>query len=71
MNIFKKIALINKIKKTIKQAKKSIDTNKGLADEVKRIVANLKSDIEALLSYLPMFKPVVSEFYDLIKGFWK
>ena len=71
MNIFKKIALINKIKKTIKQAKKSIDTNKGLADEVKRIVGNLKSDIEALLQYLPMFKPIVSELYEMIKGLWK
>lgn len=71
MNIFKKIAFINKVKKTIKQAKKSIDSNKGLADEVKRIVANLKADIEALLSYLPMFKPIVSELYEMIKGLWK
>ena len=71
MNIFKKIALINKAKKTIKQAKKSVDSNKGLADEVKRIVGNLKSDIEALLQYLPMFKPIVSELYEMIKGLWK
>ena len=71
MNIFKKIALINKAKKTIKQAKKSIDINKGLAEEVKRIIGNLKTDIEELLHYLPMLKPVINDFKEIIKEVWK
>ena len=71
MNIFKKIALINKAKKTIKQAKKSIDINKGLAEEVKRILGNLKTDIEELLHYLPMFKPILADINEIIKEVWK
>ena len=71
MGLLKEIVLFNKIKKTIKQAKKTVDTNKGLADEVKKIVGNLKTDIEALLNCLPMFKPIINELNGLIKGLWK
>ena len=67
MNIFKKIAFINRVKKAVKQAKKSIDSNKGLAQEVKRIIGNLKSDIEALLTYLPQLKPIYKEVLEIVK----
>lgn len=67
MNIFKKIALINKVKKAIKQAKKAIDENQGLAKEVKRVISNLKQDIDALLAYLPQFKPIYKEILEIIK----
>lgn len=67
MNIFKKIALINKVKKAIKQAKKMIDTNLDLANEVKRTIGNLKTDIETLLTYLPQFKPIYKEIIEIVK----
>jgi len=67
MNIFKKIALINKVKKAIKQTKKMLDTNKDLTSQVKRIIGNLKTDIEALLTYLPHFKPIYKEIIEIVK----
>lgn len=67
MNIFKKIALINKVKKAIKQTKKLLDTNKDLTKEVKRVIGNLKTDIEALLTYLPHLKPIYKEVIEIIK----
>lgn len=67
MNIFQKIALVNKVRKAVKQAKEMIDKNKGLADEVKRVVGNLKLDIEALLTFLPQFKPIYKEVMGIVK----
>ena len=67
MNIFKKIALVNKIRKALNQAKTMIDKNKGLAEEIKRIIGNLKTDIEALLTYLPQFKPIYKEVLEIVK----
>lgn len=67
MNIFKKIALINKVKKAVKQAKKMIDDNQGLANEIKRVIGNLKADIEALLTYLPQLKPIYKEIIEIVK----
>ena len=71
MNIFKQIVKINKAKKAIKQAKKSIDTNQEVTKHVKQIVGNLRLDIEALLSYLPQLKPVYKDLADIVKEFWK
>jgi len=67
MNIFKKIALVNKVKKAIKQTKNMLDTNKDLTSQVKRIIGNLKIDIEALLTYLPHFKPIYKEIIEIVK----
>ena len=67
MNIFKKIALVNKIRKALNQAKTMIDKNKGLAEEIKRIIGNLKLDIEALLTYLPQLKPIYKEIIEIVK----
>lgn len=67
MNIFKEIIRIKKIKKSIKEAKKTVDRSKGLAEEVKKIIGNLKTDIEALLSCLPMLKPVYKEVIEIVK----
>lgn len=66
-NIFKKIALIHKIKKALKQAKKSIDTNKGLAAEIKNRLNYLIADIEELLGLLPQFKPIYKEVIEIVK----
>ena len=67
MNIFKKIALINKIKKSIKQAKKMIDTNNGLAVQVKNRIEYLINDVEELVRLLPQFKPIYKEIIEIVK----
>lgn len=67
MNIFKKIALVNKTKKAIKKAKKMIDENQGLALDVKNRLRYLIYDIEAMLSLLPQFKPIYNEVMEIVK----
>lgn len=67
MNIFKKIALINRIKKSIKQAKKMIDTNNGLAAQVKNRIEYLINDVEELTRLLPQFKPIYKEIIEIVK----
>lgn len=56
-----------KVKKAIKQTKKMLDANKDLTKEVKRVIGNLKTDIEALLTYLPHLKPIYKEVMEIIK----
>lgn len=70
-NFFKEILFVSKIKKTIKQAKKTVDNNRGVAEDVKRKVENAKLAIEDLLFSLPMLKPLYVDVVDLIKRFWK
>lgn len=70
-NIFKQISFINKIKKTIKQAKKTVDNNRGVAEDVKKKVGNVKMAIEDLLFSLPMLKPLYVDVVDIIKRLWK
>ena len=67
MNIFKKIVLVNKIKKAIKKSKKMIDENQGLAVDVRNRLNYLKADIEEMLSLLPQFKPVYKEIIEIVK----
>lgn len=71
MNIFKQIALINKAKKAIKQAKQTVDKNRGLAEDVKKKVGNVKMAIEDLLFSLPMLKPLYTDIVAIVKRFWK
>lgn len=70
-DFFKQIILVNKIKKTIKQAKKTVDNNRGVAEDVKKKVGNVKMAIEDLLFSLPMLKPLYVDVVDIIKRFWK
>lgn len=67
MNIFKKIALINKVKKSIKQAKKMIDDNNGLAAQVRSRIEYLINDVEELIRLLPQFKPIYKEIIEIVK----
>lgn len=62
------IFFIFKIKKAVKQAKKMLDTNRDLTKEVKRIIGNIKQDVEILLTYLPQFKPIYKEITEIVKG---
>lgn len=61
------LLFIFKIKKAVKQAKRMLDTNKDLTKEVKRIIGNIKQDVEILLTYLPQFKPIYKEVLNIIK----
>lgn len=67
MNIFKKIVLVNKIKKAFKKTKKMIDNNQGLAVDVRNRLNYLKADIEEMLSLLPQFKPIYKEVLEIVK----
>lgn len=67
MNIFKKIALINKVKKSIKQTKKMIDENNGLAAQVRNRIEYLVNDVEELVRLLPQFKPIYKEIIEIVK----
>jgi hypothetical protein len=67
MNIFKKIALVNKIKKAIKKSKKMIDENQGLATDVKNRLHYLVCDIEEMINLLPQFKPIYKEVKEIVK----
>ena len=71
LNLFKKLTLVNKVQKVIKQIKNTIDTNKGLADEFKRIIGNLKLDIDALLVCAPQLKPIYKDILNIIEEVWK
>lgn len=61
------LLFIFKIKKAVKQTKKMLDANKDLTREVKRIIGNIKQDVEILLTYLPQFKPIYKEVLNIIK----
>lgn len=67
MNIFKKIALINKVRKSIKQAKKMIDDNNGLAAQVRSRIEYLINDVEELIRLLPQFKSVYEDVEKIVK----
>ena len=61
MNIIQKIILLNKINKTIKQAKKIGENNHDLAVSLEKALLNLKADFEVLASLLPSLKGVYKD----------
>lgn len=67
MNIF----FIFKVKKAIKEAKKMIDKNNGLAVDVKNRLHYLVCDFEELIGLLPQFKPLYFEAREFIKETFK
>ena len=56
MNIFQKIALINKITKAIKKSKKVIDAKKGVAEEIKKHIDVIEGELQAIAVHLPDFR---------------
>lgn len=67
MNIFKKIALFNKLSKALDDVKKLIDNNHQLTEDTKKVIANLKADIEALIILLPALKSVYIDIKEALK----
>ena len=66
-NMFKGIKLYNDIHNALKEAKKLIDNNKGLVDNIKPIVKRLEEDFDNLTYYLPQFKPIIKSFLEIVK----
>ena len=67
-DFIKKIKFIGKVNKAYKASKKLIDNKKGLAEEVKKVLASLKADVEALVALLPDFKEVYIEIKTIIEN---
>ena len=44
-----------------------IDTNNGLAAQVKNRIEYLINDVEELLRLLPQFKPIYKEIIEIVK----
>lgn len=68
MNIFQKIKLISKINKAIKTAKKKIDSKESVAKDLRKVINQLKLDIEALMTILPECKDVCLDLIEIFKN---
>ena len=68
LNLIQKIILLNKVTKSWKASKKLIDSKKGLSEEVKKVFANIKADLETLVALLPDFKEVYNELRAIIEN---
>ena len=66
MNIFKKIAIFNKVTKIIKEVKKYFETS-TVDDELKEIIANLIDNFKRLIAKIPELKEAIEYLIGLIK----
>lgn len=67
MNIFKKIAIFNKVTKIIKEVKKYFETT-TLDDELKDIIKCIVSDFERLIKKVPETKEAIQYLIELVTG---
>ena len=67
MNIFKQISYVSKAKKSWKEAKKLIDTNKGVAEEARQIFIEFKALCERAIKLLPPLQNTINGLLDIIK----
>lgn len=68
MNIFKKISLINKILKLVKELKKHFDKN-TITQEIREKVEAAINAVKDLINILPEGKQEFIEVIDIIKEF--
>lgn len=66
MNIFKKIAIFNKVTKIIKEIKKYFETS-TVDDELKQIISDLISNFKKLIAKIPELKEAIEYLIGLIK----
>lgn len=66
MNIFKKIAIFNKVSKIIKEVKKYFDST-NVDDELRQIITDLVNDFKKLIAKIPEIKEAVEYLIGLIK----
>lgn len=67
MNIFKKIALINKVSKKVKAVKLYLE-HSHVDEELKATIEALKADIIKLGSIVPAAKGLIEDIMELIKS---
>lgn len=66
MNIFKKIAIFNKVTRIITQIKDYFERTR-LDKEMKEIITSIKSDVEKLIQKAPELKEAYLFIKDLLK----
>lgn len=66
MNIFKQLAFINKAKKSWKEAKKLIDSNKGTAEEARQIYYEFRNLAERTICLLPPLRQTIQGLMAII-----
>lgn len=68
MNIFQKIAFINRISKAYKKSKKLIDGKRDIAEKVRKHLDNILGEVQELLRLLPDFRNVYFEVIEIIEN---
>ena len=68
MNIFQKIAFLNRISKAIKKSKKLIDSKKDLAENVRKHLDKMLNEIQEITKLLPDFRNVYLEALEIIEN---
>ena len=63
MNIFQKISLLNKLNKVIEIVNKRAE----LSDQIKKIIENIKDDIDALAKLAPEVKELINDIKKALK----
>lgn len=66
MNIFKKISLINRILKLIKDLKKYLNDNK-ITKEIKEKIENVINAVKELGNVFPELKAEIEDIIDIIR----
>lgn len=66
MNLFKKIALIGKIERSIKRLKELAKDNGQLGIDMQKALENLKADIDIFIGLLPSLRNVLNDIKKLI-----
>lgn len=65
-NFFKQLSFINKAKKSWKEAKKLIDSNKGTAEEARQIYVEFKALAERAINLLPPLTATIEGLFAII-----
>ena len=66
MNIFKKIAILNKVSKKVKAVKKYLEAT-HIDEELKNTIEALEADVIKLGSIVPAAKGLIEDILELIK----
>lgn len=67
MNIFQKIAFINKVTKAYKKSTFLINSKRDLAEKVRKHLDTINVEIQELLRLLPDFKSVYNEAISILE----
>lgn len=67
MNIFKKIALVNKITKIVKEIKKLMKDNSQLSKDLQKAILSIKTDLQVLCNLVPPCRSLLDEILKIIK----